>query len=113
VQLRNTQEVATVDFDVNVSIDDLLAREATDEVRSDYLNTRTPKSLMTHLTYAALLLTAKKRRARPAAKAVSRGDAVVRILSAAVASMFKNEGLPAEPSRADIDAKLREYKSSN
>lgn len=93
-------------LDVKVTADEVLEQEATTEIRSGYLNTRMPASLMKQLKLLAYYLTEKRRLTRKAAKTISRGDTVVRVLAAAVTSIWKNDGLPAEPDKAAIDAKL-------
>ncbi len=101
-----------MDLDVHLTVDELLEREATQEVREDYLNARVPRSLMTQLKLMAWYLTEKRRQSRKASRTISRGDVVVRILSAAVASIWKDEGLSAEPTKAEVEAHLKNTRNN-
>jgi hypothetical protein len=100
-----------VDIDLDITAAQVLDTEVA-ELRGGYLNSRIPKEMIEELTTFAYFLSGKRRQAAPGAKNITRGDAVVRLLRAAMASVYANEGLPSSPTRAEIDAKLKSQKKS-
>lgn len=97
-------------MDTGTDVADYFKSELAKKRRDDVIHARVPVSLKKRIENLAYYWTEKARISDPEAREISEADVLIRLMDVGLEGAWTDMEMPSDPSRSEIDAKLRELR---